>query len=416
MATILIVDDRADNREFLTTLLGYANHHMLEAASASEALDLMRAERPDLVITDIVMPEVDGFEFVRQLRADPQIARTRVIFYSATYLESEMYEIARACGVMHVIVKPTEPEFILEIVHAALNVAAPATETLLTEAFDHQHQRLLLDKLAQKVDELEAANAGLEQRVQERTEQLTAANTRLQELNHLKDELLAIASHDIRSPLNAILISAELLLEEEESSSTEQRRGLVGNISAAGHHLLRLVSDLLDLAKIESGRVQLECIDLRLSDLLHQGIEQSSFTAKAKQITLRLDIAPGEQLVHADGLKLSQVFSNLLSNAIKFTPRGGSITVAIAPELGGMRVSVADTGIGIAAEHLPGLFEKFKQTRSVGTGGEMGTGLGLAIVWQIVALHNGSIEVASELHQGSIFTVHLPLVSLEVNK
>src|SRR6185295_4450998 len=153
--------------------------------------------RPDLVIVDILMPEMDGFEFVRQLRADPSIALTRVVFYTATYLEAETRELARACGVEHVIVKPAEPHVIFDIVRAVLDIDEPAPMPPLASEFDREHGRLLLDKLSQKVNELEALNAELEQRVEARTAELATANARLQELNRLKDELMAIASHDL---------------------------------------------------------------------------------------------------------------------------------------------------------------------------------------------------------------------------
>src|SRR5215212_7138382 len=125
MPTILIVDDRAPNRDLLTTLLGYAGHVALEAADAEQALKIVRDARPDLVIADVVMPSIDGFEFVRRLRSEPEIAQTRVMFYTATYLEAEAQALAEACGVLHVLVKPAEPQLILDTVQLALGAALP---------------------------------------------------------------------------------------------------------------------------------------------------------------------------------------------------------------------------------------------------------------------------------------------------
>ncbi len=148
MGKLLVVDDRAVNRQFLTTLLGYGGHELLEAADGAEALALVRAQRPDLVIADVLMPSMDGYEFVRQLRSDPDIARTPVIFYTASYHEREARVLAEACGVSHILTKPAEPEVIQGVVSAALGVAPSAPPAFSYEEFDREHLRLVTDKLA----------------------------------------------------------------------------------------------------------------------------------------------------------------------------------------------------------------------------------------------------------------------------
>jgi signal transduction histidine kinase/CheY-like chemotaxis protein len=158
MAIILVVDDRPTNRQFLVTLLGYWGHQLLEAADGAEALALVRAERPALVITDILMPTMDGFEFVRRLRADPAVTGTAVIFYSAEYQRAEVQALARAGGVVDYLTKPAEPEEILRAVDKLLGTnLAPAVSTP-AEDFDREHLRLLTDKLARRVDQLELAH------------------------------------------------------------------------------------------------------------------------------------------------------------------------------------------------------------------------------------------------------------------
>jgi PAS domain S-box-containing protein len=161
MATILVVDDRPTNREFLVTLLGYGGHRLLEAADGAEALAMARAEHPDLVIADILMPTMDGYEFVRHLRADPTIAATPVVFFTAQFHEREARNLAKACGVAHVLTKPCEPDVVLRTVDAALGVAAAPTPAPLAEEFDREHLRLLTDKLSQNADELRRANERL---------------------------------------------------------------------------------------------------------------------------------------------------------------------------------------------------------------------------------------------------------------
>ncbi|HEU5097578.1 MAG TPA: hybrid sensor histidine kinase/response regulator [Roseiflexaceae bacterium] len=411
MATILVVDDRAINREFLITLLGYAGHDVLEAPDADQALRLIRAHHPDLVIADVLMPSIDGFEFVRLLRGEPDIAQTRVMFYTATYMEGEARELADACGVRHVLTKPAEPQLILDTVQLALDTPAAVSPPPSDAEFDQEHGRLLLNKLAQKVDELETLSADLEQRVRERTAELDALNEHLRGLNALKDEFLAITSHDLRSPLGAIINMAELLLEDSELPE-ETRRRLIENIYELAKRQIELVSRLLDLARLESGKVELEMIELRASEVARQSIKVLSFSAQAKDISIDLVVEPGEPQMLADWMKLSQILNNLLSNAIKFTQPGGRVVVTVAPEPDGVRLSVLDSGLGIPVEALPHVFEKFRQVHTQGTANERGSGLGLAIVRQLVELHGGSIEVTSTWQQGSTFIVHLPANSL----
>jgi PAS domain S-box-containing protein len=160
VATILIIDDQPTNREYLVTLLGYGGHRLLQAANGAEGLTVARAERPDLVIADILMPTMDGYEFVRQLRADPAVAGTVVVFYTAHYLEREARALAQACGVFHVLTKPCEPEVVLRAVDIALGIT-PTPPPPLPEEFDRDHLHLLTDKLSQKADELHRVNERL---------------------------------------------------------------------------------------------------------------------------------------------------------------------------------------------------------------------------------------------------------------
>ena len=164
MAKVLVVDDHAENRELLIVLLDYAGHESIQAADGSEALAMVATQRPDLVICDILMPTMDGYEFVRRLRADPLISHTRVVFYTATFLEREANNLAESCGVRHVLTKPCEPERILKIIESALaSSAQPAEAPVLPETrdFDREHLRLMTDKLVEKAAELQTANQRL---------------------------------------------------------------------------------------------------------------------------------------------------------------------------------------------------------------------------------------------------------------
>jgi len=178
MTKILVVDDRVNNRAIVKALLDYKGYEILEAATGEEALAKSRADLPDLIITDIVMPRMDGYEFVRQLRADARIAGTAVIFHSASFFDPEARELARACGVEQLIAKPAEPEEIWAAVEMALGQTV--TAIVPHENFRRDHLRLLADKLTTKVVELEQLNATLERRVVQRTDELKNANGALQ--------------------------------------------------------------------------------------------------------------------------------------------------------------------------------------------------------------------------------------------
>ncbi len=161
MAIILIVDDRPSNRDFLVTLLGYKGYRFLQASDGADALRVARAERPDLIITDILMPTMDGYEFVHRLRADSEVAQTPVIFYTAHYHQPEALNLARACGVSNVLFKPSEPETILATVEAALGLSPLLVSLAQEDGFDREHLQLLTDKLSQKANELHRANERL---------------------------------------------------------------------------------------------------------------------------------------------------------------------------------------------------------------------------------------------------------------
>ena len=161
MSIVLIADDKATNREFLSALLVYGGHRLVEACDGVEALERVRSERPDLVIADVLMPVMDGYEFVRRLRSDPEIAETPVIFYTASYHENEARALAQACGVQDVIIKPAEPQYVLARITLALGKAVAPAAPSVSQEFDRNHLRLLTDKLSANVNDLEAANQRL---------------------------------------------------------------------------------------------------------------------------------------------------------------------------------------------------------------------------------------------------------------
>ncbi|MEZ4730366.1 MAG: HAMP domain-containing sensor histidine kinase [Caldilineaceae bacterium] len=261
--------------------------------------------------------------------------------------------------------------------------------------------------------------------IEEEQERLIA---QLAKVARLKDEFLASMSHELRTPLNSILGMTEALTDEIYGELTPRQRRALGTIDASGRHLLSLINDILDLAKIESGQVELNYGTVDVDALCQAALRLVQPTAEKKQITLTFVPDPAVKVMTADGRRLKQILLNLLSNGIKFTPEGGVVGLqvigaqtqtgtanagagagyAAGPETAVVQFVVTDTGVGIAPAAMEKLFKPFVQVDSSLSRHYDGTGLGLALVYRMVELHQGTVTVASEVDKGSRFTVMLP--------
>jgi signal transduction histidine kinase len=279
--------------------------------------------------------------------------------------------------------------------------------------------------------------ATLEGRVVARTAELAVANQELRAASQHKSAFLANMSHELRTPLNSILGFAQLLQEQtKELFSTKQTRFLT-NIYTSGQHLLTLINDILDLSKVEAGKIILERVPLGVAEILEDLLVITRGLAYKKGQTVQVEIAPDLPTLTADPVRFKQIFFNLVSNAVKFTPDGGTITVAarrisnfqfpisnlkdIGPDpqsqianqksqLGDfLEIAVTDTGAGIRAEDLPRLFKEFTQLETTAAQAHEGTGLGLALTKRLVELHGGTVTATSPGEGlGSTFTLRLP--------
>src|SRR2546425_2086423 len=233
-------------------------------------------------------------------------------------------------------------------------------------------------------------------------------NRQLEIASQHKSEFLANMSHELRTPLNAIIGFSEVLSERMFGELNEKQEEYLQDIYASGTHLLSLINDILDLSKIEAGRMELELTDFHLPTALDNALTLVRERAGRRSITLQMSVDELLGEVRADERKIRQVVLNLLSNAIKFTPEGGRIEVAATLKDGSEAGSVSDTGVGIAPEDQEAVFEEFRQ---VGTSAakQEGTGLGLALCRKFVELHGGKIRVQSEVSRGSTFTFTIPV-------
>jgi signal transduction histidine kinase len=321
-------------------------------------------------------------------------------FVTALLIMGGSYVIVR-----YVIVKPVKhlKEVSDAISAGELNVRSEIQTGDEFEDLSHAFNRMLRN-LVNMQDRLRKVNGDLDRKVDE----LAQANLALYESNRLKSDFLATMSHELRTPLNSVLGFSDVLLSS--NGLTEKQMRWAQNIHSSGNQLMNLITDILDLAKIEAGKMQVRLSRFNIADICEGMLTMFRPLAEKKNIDLRGAFAANVPLVRQDEVKLQQVLSNLLSNAIKFTPEGGRVKLEASVEAPYLVLTVTDTGVGIALEEQELVFEKFRQggnnliTREHG-----GTGLGLSIVRELAKLLGGEVTLQSELGRGSTFTVRVLL-------
>ncbi|MBN8559275.1 MAG: response regulator [Leptolyngbya sp. UWPOB_LEPTO1] len=359
-ARVLLVDDNADMRDYLTRIL--SESVQVEAvADGVSALAAIQRQLPDLVLTDVMMPGLDGFGLLQTLRANPQTREIPILLLSARAGEEAIVEGLEA-GADDYLIKPFSAQELISRVNAHLQIA------------------------------------------QLRTTALREARSTIQS----RDELLSTVSHELNTPLVSILGWTRLLRSTPPSPAILTKA--LDTIERNATVQAALVQDLLDISRITVGKLRLNPQPVELTSILETVIATVVQTAEAKTIDLVWQSQPDYDVqVMGDLDRLQQVFCNLLTNAIKFTPEGGSVTVELSTLLDQAEIRVRDTGIGIAADFLPHVFDRFRQARP--SDATKGLGVGLAIAHHIVNLHGGTIQAESAgEEQGATFIIHLPLL------
>jgi two-component system sensor histidine kinase BarA len=369
----------------------------------------------DQVASDAKIKEGDLMRVVKitlPLKATREaVARNNAILLATAIGTAFLAMLAAYAIVRYVIVKP-----VLHLKDVSDQVARGNLEQRADirtgdefEELSHAFNRMLRHLVAVQ-DELRAVNTDLDAKV----DQLAQVNLRLYEMNKLKDDFLATMSHELRTPLNSILGFSDILARSDNISDKQKR--FVHNIQTSGNNLMAMINDLLDLAKIESGRMEIQIVECSLADLIERQVSSLNPLAEKKNIDLSFETDPQLPLLVQDSVKIQQILDNLLSNAIKFTPEGGRVRLrASRVDNVFFEIVVEDTGIGIPLNEQAMIFEKFRQghtlpgqsdaiTREYG-----GTGLGLSIVKELSKLLGGEVSVVSEFGKGSTFTVRLPM-------
>lgn len=306
--------------------------------------------------------------------------------------------------VRYVIVKPVKhlKEVSDAISAGELNVRSEIQTGDEFEDLSHAFNRMLRNLVSMQ-DRLKKVNTNLDRKVDE----LAHANLALFESNKLKSDFLAKMSHELRTPLNSILGFSDLLINTQ--NFTEKHIRWAGNIRSSGEQLLSLINEILDLAKIEAGKMEVSITEFRFDDVSEGLLTMTRPLAEKKNIDLQSVIPADIKNLRQDRVKLRQILANLLSNAVKFTPEGGKVVLKVGQEGKNHIMTVSDTGVGIAPEEQELVFEKFRQAGNTLTREHDGTGLGLSIVRELTKLLGGEVSLQSELGKGSTFTVIIPI-------
>jgi len=350
---------------------------------------------------------------------DAQLSRNRAILLATGIVTSFLAMLAAYAIVRYIIVKPVQhlKDVSDEIARGNLNLRADISTGDEFEELSHAFNRMLRHMMTVN-DELRSLNDSLDGKI----DQLAQANMELFNNNKLKDDFLATISHELRTPLNSILGFSDIL--QGAVNLDDRQKRYVHNIQTSGQSLMVQINDLLDLAKIESGKMDLNPGYVHLADVLELQVQQIMPLADRKNIDLRIEpLAQPLPMMHQDRSKICQILTNLLSNAIKFTPEGGRVRITSREiDADFVEFSVEDTGIGIPLQEQEHIFEKFRQGSTVPGGRDHvkreyeGTGLGLSIVRELARLLGGDVSLRSEFGKGSLFIVRLPIRSPEKKK
>lgn len=369
---ILIVDDNPANLDLLAGLLREHNFHVRAVPSGRMALDAARRSPPELVMMDITMPGMNGYEACAAMQQDPVLAGVPVIFISA--LDDPLDKVkAFQVGGRDYVSKPFHAEEVIARVN-------------------HQVRMLRLEK------ELKIQN-----------ENLQDANLKLREMNQLKANFTAMLVHDIRSPMTVVGIALSAAQDDPGLFAVIQPQA-----QSAYVKVQTLLEEMLEVYRSENGQMPFEFSTFPALPWLEQIAATHRPMATNAGLGFQVQVAPDLPDITGDAGKLERALANLLANAFKFTPRGGAVRMEAAVDHGAgveaglrwLRITITDTGRGIPAEELPFIFDPFRQARAQDAHG--GVGLGLAIVQRIVAGHKGSISVNSQVGFGTTFTVKLP--------
>lgn len=416
MKKILVVEDSRTQAERLEAVIRGAGYEVRWAGDGEDALNTIAAWPPDLVVTDVVMPRMDGYTLCQRLRANPTTLHLPVVMLTS---KGEPLDIIRGLevGADNFITKPYDDELLIRRIHRIFNDGDSGPErklrvTMELELFGQRiavtpEKQQIVELLLSSMEDLTATNEELRQRTME----LEKATLQASDANRAKSEFLSHMSHELRTPLNAILGFAQLL--QLDSLNPEQRES-VAHILKGGRHLLDLINEVLDIARIEAGRLHISLEPVSVAEVVRESLDL--IAPPAVEGSIRIEAGESTAFVLADRQRLKQVLLNLLSNAVKYNHKRGRVALSFEKlPAGRLRVKVTDTGPGITAERLEHLFTPFERLGAEQSGVE-GSGLGLALSKRLVEAMGGTLGVESTPGQGSTFWAELAMTEAPIQR
>ena len=402
---ILIVDDEPKNLAVLESVLDDPGYRLVRAGSGSEALLALMAEEFAVLVLDVRMPEMTGFELAQLIKERRKTARVPIIFLTAYYNEDQHVLEGYVSGAVDYLHKPINAAVLRSKVamfaelHRKTQALMLANAALTGEVDERRKAELLLSEL----------NATLDRRVTERTQALHASEAKLRDASRRKDEFLATLAHELRNPLAPVRSAVQVLrLQGITSPETKWASEMIDRQVQA---MSRLIDDLMDVSRISEGKIELRCETVDMARILRDAVETSRSLIDELGHKLTISLPDDALWIYADPIRMAQVFMNLLNNAAKYMDEGGAIDVGVRVEEQVVEIVIKDTGIGIAPERLENVFAMFSQVETALSRSRGGLGIGLTLTRRLVEMHGGSIVAHSKgLGHGSQFVVRLPLV------
>lgn len=386
---VLVVEDNPAVNRFITESLT-PHYRVVNALNGQEGLEKALAHKPDLILSDIMMPEMSGDRMIREIRAHSEMDMVPIIVLTAKADDELSVRMLRQ-GAQEYLIKP----FPVEALRTRVGnlIAIKQTRELLQQEVAAQHQDLVM-----LANEIVLHKRALQQKT-----------AQAEEASRLKTQFLSNVSHELRTPLHAIIGYTSLTLDGTYGPFDPALRPAMEGVTRNAEGLLLLVDDLLDLTRIEAGKLAIEPSSLDIILLLRETASGIQPLLEEKRLVLQWRLADPTPNIESDGIRVGQILTNLLANAVKFTQQG-KITIGTEdhPERGGIAIWIQDTGIGIPEEELPKIFDTFHQVDGASTREFGGVGLGLAIVKELAGLLQGEIRVESRAGEGSTFTLFLP--------